>query len=266
MPIHVPNYGVRPYFNSRAGGAGGRGKTYVWLDIAASTERSWTRTSQNPASTGIQVGTHDSCLVWTVVFVQMNPETEGVSTMTTDRDIQETPESAPDAATDGPRAEAQCVDTTAIAGAPKPHDEAAVRAWEGLPPDTMILAPAFAPPPMRCADDAWAMLVTAVDIIGAEDPARAGEVALFAGEWVAEQPPADSVHDGDLVVRLTQLSRDHVTDVEMLLAYQGRWQRVGQWRALDEGWPSLVAPTAVAVMGLHGDAATRVVPLAAPRP
>ena len=54
--------------------------------------------------------------------------------------------------------------------------------------------------------------------------------------------------------RPTRLPRDHATDVEMLLAYQGRWQRVGQWRGLDDGWPSLIAPTAAAVMGLHGDA------------
>lgn len=130
-----------------------------------------------------------------------------------------------------------------------------------MPPDTAILAPAFAAPPMRCPDDMWAVLVTAVDIIGDADPNRAGEVALFAGNWVPEQPPADSLYDGDVVVRLSHpadptypLPRDHATDVEMLLAYRGRWQRVGQWRGLDDGWSSLVAPTAVAVMGLHGDA------------
>jgi hypothetical protein len=70
------------------------------------------------------------------------------------------------------------------------------------------------------------------------------------------------LYDGDLVVRLTHpadptcpLPRDHAADVEVLLAYQGRWQRVGQWCGVDDGWPSLVAPTAAAVMGLHGDAA-----------
>lgn len=181
--------------------------------------------------------------------------------MTTERDIHEPPELAADAAVDAPRTDPQPDDTAATAGASQPHDEAAMRAWEGLPPDTMILAPAFAPPPMRCPDDVWAMLVTAVDIVGDADPDRAGEVALFAGNWVAEQPPPDSLYDGDLVVRLSHpadptypLPRDHATDVEMLLAYQGRWQRVGQWHGLDEGWPNLVAPTAAAVMGLHGDA------------
>jgi hypothetical protein len=134
-----------------------------------------------------------------------------------------------------------------------------MRAGEGLPSDTMILVPAFAAPPMRCPDDVWAMLVTVVDIISDAD--RAGEVVLFAGSWVPEQPPADSLYDGDLVVRLTHpaeptypLPRDHATDVEMLLAYQGRWQRVGQWHGIDDGWPEIVAPTAAAVMGLHGGA------------
>ena len=181
--------------------------------------------------------------------------------MTTDRDIHEPPEPAADAAVDAPRTDPQPGDTTATAGASQPHDEATMRAWEGLPPDTMILAPAFTPPPMRCPDAVWAMLVTAVDIIGDADPDRAGEVALFAGNWVTEPPPPDSLYDGDLVVRLSHpadptypLPRDHATDVEMLLAHRGRWQRVGQWRGLDDSWPSLVAPTAAAVMALHGDA------------
>lgn len=181
--------------------------------------------------------------------------------MTTDRDTHEPPELAADAAVDASQPDPQPDHTTATAGASQPHDEAAMRAWEGLPPDTMILAPAFATPPMRCPDDVWAMLVTAVDILGDADPDRAGEVALFAGNWVPQQPPADSLYDGDLVLRLSRpadptypLPRDHATDVEMLLAYQGRWQRVGQWRGLDDGWPSLIAPTAAAVMGLHGDA------------
>jgi len=135
-----------------------------------------------------------------------------------------------------------------------------MRAREGLPPDAMILAMVFAPPPMRCPDDVWAMLVTAVDIIGDADPDRAGEVALFAGTWVPRQPPADSLSDGDLVVRLIHpadptypLPRDHAADVEMLLAYRGSWRRVGQWFGIDDGWPGVVDPAA-AVTGLHGDA------------
>jgi hypothetical protein len=180
--------------------------------------------------------------------------------MLTDRDIHEPPELAPDAAVDAPRPVPVPDHTTATTGASQPHDEATMRAWEGLPPDTMILAPAFAAPPMRCPDDVWAMLVTAVDIISDADPDRAGEVALFTGSWVREQPPADRLYDGDLVVRLTHpadptypLPRDHAADVEMLLAYQGRWQRVGHWCGVDDRWPRLVAPTAAAVMGLHCD-------------
>jgi hypothetical protein len=126
----------------------------------------------------------------------------------------------------------------------------------------MILAPAFTPPPMRCPDDMWAMLVLAVNIIGDSDSDtdRAGEVALFAGQWVGDQPPADDQYDGDLVVRLTHPTdptypspRDHAADIEMLLAHQGRWRRVGQWFGIDDRWPLIVAPTAAAVMGLHCD-------------
>ncbi|WP_285491551.1 hypothetical protein [Amycolatopsis taiwanensis] len=123
----------------------------------------------------------------------------------------------------------------------------------------MILAPAFDPPPMRCPDGVWAMLVAAVDIISGTDPDRAGEVALFAGCWVPDQPPADGLYDGDLVVRLTNpacptypLPYNHVADVEMLLAYHGRWQCVGRWCGVDDRWPHIVAPAAAAVMGLHG--------------
>ncbi len=79
-------------------------------------------------------------------------------------------------------------------------------------------------------------------------------MALFAGQWVDDQLPADDLYDGDLVVRLTRptdptypLPRDHATDVEMLLAHHGRWQRVGQWFGVDDRWPLIVA----AVMGLH---------------
>jgi hypothetical protein len=40
----------------------------------------------------------------------------------------------------------------------------------------------------------------------------------------------------------------------MLLAYRGAGSGSGQWRGIDDSWPSLIAPTAAAVMGLHGDA------------
>jgi hypothetical protein len=88
-------------------------------------------------------------------------------------------------------------------GQPRPVDEAALRTWEGSPADAVILVPPFATtPPMQLPDQAWAMLVVAVDVVdGTADPDRAGEVALFAGCWIPDQPPADR-YDGDLVLRL----------------------------------------------------------------
>jgi hypothetical protein len=193
--------------------------------------------------------------------------------MPTDNELHEPPALAADTAVDAPRPDPMPEHTTATAGVSQPPDEVTMRAWEGLPPDTMILAPAFTAPPMRCPDGVWAMLVTEVDITSDADPGHTDdEVALFTGCWVPEQSPA-SLYDGDLVVRLTRpadptypLPRDHATDVEMLLAYRGRWQRVGQWRGADDSWPSLVAPTAAAVMGLHGDTAEAVIWLETPTP
>jgi hypothetical protein len=181
--------------------------------------------------------------------------------MPTDHDNPEPPEPAPSAAVDAPQATPVPDPATATARTSQPHDETSIREWEGLPPDTIILAPAFTTPPMQHPDDVWAMLVVAVDIVGDDtDPDRAGEVALFAGQWVAHQPPADNLYDGDLVVRLTHPAdptysphRDHAADVEMLLARDGRWQRVGQWFGIDDRWPLVAAPTAAAVMGLHCD-------------
>lgn len=101
--------------------------------------------------------------------------------------------------------------------------------------------------------------MTAVDIIDDTDPERAGEVAWFTGHWVLNQPPATRPYDGALVVRLTRptnpLNRDHAADIEMLLAYQNRWQRVGQWVGVDDRWSAVVAPTAAAIIGLHSDVA-----------
>ena len=135
-----------------------------------------------------------------------------------------------------------------------------MRTWAGLPPDAMILAPHLtAIVPRRQPVGIWGMLVLAVDIVGDTDPDRAGELALFAGSWIPEQPPAD-LHDGDLVVRLTHREppnyhqrRDNSLDIEMLLARQSRWQRVGCWYRANDRWPWLVASTAAAVMGLSAD-------------
>lgn len=171
----------------------------------------------------------------------------------------------PDTAVAAPESGHRTNDTDPATAAAAVDGEAVLRDWEGLPPEARILVPAFSTL-MRLPDHAWAMLVLAVDIVdetvGDSDPDRACEVDLFAGSWVPEQPPADGLYDGDLVVRLTHpadpasaLPRENTADVEMLLAYEGRWQRVGLWRGVDERWPRVVGPTAAAVMGLHSDAA-----------
>ncbi len=100
-----------------------------------------------------------------------------------------------------------------------------LREW--LPADVTLLVPSLGPTPMRVPDNAWAMLVLAVDILDDIDPDTAGQVALLAGTWLADQPPAD-LHDGDLVVRPLSPERDpavpgheHLADVEMLLGLPG---------------------------------------------
>ena len=82
-------------------------------------------------------------------------------------------------------------------------------------------------------NNAWAMLVLAVDILSEVDPDTTGQVALFAGTWLADQPSAD-LHDGDLVIRQLPAEQDlgrpddhHVADLEVLLAYRGRWMPIG---------------------------------------
>lgn len=153
--------------------------------------------------------------------------------MPTEHDTTETPDVAPDVAVGALESGHRPDGTDPATVAAQVDGEAALREWEGLPPEARILVPAFAAA-MRLPDQVWAMLVLAVDIVGDTDPDRAGEVELFAGSWVAAQPPAD-LHDGDLVVRLTQpddpaypVPREYGVDVEMLLARRGRWQFVGR--------------------------------------
>lgn len=128
---------------------------------------------------------------------------------------------------------------------------------EGLPPDAMILAPSVAVTPMRQPANTWAMLVLAVDVLDDTDPDRQGEVALFAGCWLLEQPHAAAC-EGDVVLLLREPDiesppNDQV-DVEMLLAHGGRWHRVAEWARMDPRWPWTVAATAAAIMGLQVEA------------
>jgi hypothetical protein len=158
---------------------------------------------------------------------------------------------------------------------PQPDEETVLLLREGLPADATVLVPSLGPTPMRVPDNAWAMLVLAVDILGDIDPDTAGQVALLAGTWLADQPPAD-LHDGDLVVRPLPPEQDpaapgnqHSADVEMLLAYRGRWMSLGLWAGVDERWPWTLAPTVAAAMRLYNDAAetlSRDVVLASERP
>lgn len=137
-------------------------------------------------------------------------------------------------------------------------DEATMLRREGLPPDGVILAPSVAATPMRHPENAWAMLVLAVDVLDDTDPDREGEVALFAGCWLPHQPLA-ALCEGDLGLVLTapegESPPNDLVDVEMLLAHRSRWVRVGEWEGVDPRWPWTVAPTAAAIMGLHTETA-----------
>jgi len=135
--------------------------------------------------------------------------------------------------------------------------------WEGLPPDAVILAPSVAAAPMRQPENTWALLVLAADVLDDTDPDREGEVALFAGCWLPDQPHA-ALREGDLVLVLTapdgESPPNDEVDLEMLLAHDSRWVRVGEWEGMSPRWPWSVAMTATAIMGLHVEA-TEAAPL-----
>ncbi|WP_418155356.1 hypothetical protein [Actinoalloteichus caeruleus] len=127
--------------------------------------------------------------------------------------------------------------------------------WEGLSPEDVILASPTTTP-MRQPDDAWAFLVSAVDVWD-DDADAGGDLALFAGHWLFEQPKAAEC-EGDLVVVISapdgaSPQEDQVT-VTMLLAHRNRWRRVGQWERLSSRWPQTIAATASAIMQLHTEA------------
>lgn len=178
------------------------------------------------------------------------------------------PEPAPDVAA------APTSNTVTAPPEPNPamarNDAEADTLWrEGLPPDAVILAPSIAATPMRQPANTWAMLVLAADVVDDTDPDREGEVVLFAGCWIPEQPQAVTC-EGDLVLLLTESdaesSPDDRVDVEMLLAHDGRWLRVGEWKGLTSHWPWTVAVSAAAIMGLHVEAIEATPPGAAAGP
>ena len=132
----------------------------------------------------------------------------------------------------------------------QPDGEAALREWEGLPANTSVLVPTCTTS-ARQPEAAWALLVQAVDIVG--DVEHGQEVELFAGSWLADQPPAD-LFDGDLVVRITpQYNTCATAGLDMLLARHGRWNRVGAWQHHGTTWPVTLAPAAATIMELTTD-------------
>ncbi|MDU0294154.1 hypothetical protein [Saccharothrix longispora] len=169
------------------------------------------------------------------------------------------PETTPDAAV---AAQDTATEPTLLAAQ---CDEKARMLWqEGLPADAVLLAPSMAATPMRQPGNTWAMLVLAADVLDDTDPDREGEVALFAGCWLPDQPQA-AVCEGDLVLALSapegESPPDDEVDVEMLLAHGKRWLRVGAWEGVDSRWPWTVAVTAAAIMELHVEATEALQPL-----
>lgn len=108
-----------------------------------------------------------------------------------------------------------------------------------------------APVPMRTPGTMWAWSVTTADLDPTDRP------LLVEGHWVATPPPPASLCDGGVVVRLLPpgSGREDRVTVEMLLAHEDRWTRVGLWPDLDREWPRVIAPTADAIRCLHGEAA-----------
>lgn len=128
---------------------------------------------------------------------------------------------------------------------------------QGYGGEVVLAASAPIPaPPMRIPDGQWALLISEIEFRGR--PGDGEVLEWLEGCWVDESHRDDRFHDGDVVVRLSEPdgSRGPVAstvDVEMLLAYEGAWQRVGLWPAQGTDWPTIVVYTASAVMGLHTD-------------
>lgn len=124
-----------------------------------------------------------------------------------------------------------------------------LRAREGLPAAAaVIVAGHITVPLLRAPAGAWGLRIIAADVA-----VDTGRLVLFAALPLSNQPDA-RIHDGDVVVRLLAdpVVPDEsrmVVDVEVLLARDGAWSRVGAWTGLDSDWPHHIATIVARSMG-----------------
>ncbi|APU15287.1 MULTISPECIES: hypothetical protein [Actinoalloteichus] len=109
------------------------------------------------------------------------------------------------------------------------------------------------PPPMGMPADAEGLLITCVDVDTTSTNLTV-EPILFEAHWLHTLRPARDV-EGDVVIRVHTTASDTHVDIELLVAYQGRWEQAGVWNGLDTTWPVYVARTVSLIMRLDGDAA-----------
>lgn len=179
------------------------------------------------------------------------------------------PQSAPDDQTT-PKSNRACAseDPTGpqIGTTAEPSDaQDRLRIREGLPADTVFLVSELGLWPPMCAPvGVWGLIVTAIDT-------RATDGAppeLFTGRW-QEREPAASHANGDVAIRLhptaddtdlsmsTVASDDHhparQTEIELLIAHDGRWWSVARWPHAGQHWPVDIASTVATLMRIHTD-------------
>lgn len=105
---------------------------------------------------------------------------------------------------------------------------------------------------MRMPDRAWGLLI---EIDNDVERDKVQQISSLVGSWSPSRPPTH----GELVLQLAASSSngilanaDSCVDVTLLLAFRGRWERVGVWKDLKHDWPQWVAPTAHATARLQG--------------
>lgn len=117
-------------------------------------------------------------------------------------------------------------------------------------------------PPLRAPENMWGLYVATNN--AADHDGMAPETIL-TGRWSPQRLPTD----GKFVVRLTEPAHHqcadpastapqdvdaHVgshVDVELLLAFQDRWERVGVWRRCGHDWPHQVMSSVRATASLY---------------